>query len=411
MEEKQRTAVTKATTAPIAFLLDAKVQQIIDSSSIINQNLSSEQKEQLREEITDSLLAIKATEVANAMPCDSDLFISATKLMEMKNTEIPKLYDPIIPKGAIGILAGSSDTGKSMILRQLAICVTTGRDFLGFPFRGIHKAVIYAASEDNQEAVAFFLKQSNKHYNDPANNWQNLSFTFITDNIVENLDNRLSMHPCDLIIVDSLQDFFDGKDTSDSTQIRTFLNKFDALAKKYGCTIIFLHHISKGEEDNAPTKKALVGSQAIEAKARFVILLVSDRKDDSIRHFCLVKQNYLGSEYKRNSIDLKLDSETFTFNPTGQRTPLEQLGSTSDKKKESKAKGVNDYATDEEYQAFVSENVKEKISKTALLHKLKDVYSCRQDNAYDIFNYLVSNRWLEETKEKNKTYYQNACAF
>jgi len=412
MTEKERTAATVATTAPITSLLDAKVLQILQASKIICSNLTQEQINDLKEEITDSYLAQKIAEDANAMPGYRSSFVSAATLLEKKNAEIPKLFDPIIPQGVLGVLAGSSDAGKSMFLRQLAICCATGRDWLGYEYRGKHRGAIYCASEDDENATSVFLNANNNFFKDSPENWSNFDFTFITDDIVERLDMRLAEKPVDLIVMDCLQDFFNGKDTSDNTQVRAFYKPYDELCKKYGCTIIFLHHISKASEDNVPSKGALHGSQAIEAKPRLVMLLVGDKDDDSIKHLCIVKQNYLGPEWKRESIDLRFDKDSFTFQPTGLRTPLEQLGYTTGKKRESKAKGVDEYATDEVYQGFVGEFVGNgKVSKTALMKKLKEVYNCRQDKAYDIINYMVTKRWLQESVDNHKTFYENVCAF
>ena len=86
-------------------------------------------------------------------------FISAEDMLQMEITSVPCLFDPIIPKVGLGILGGESDAGKSMILRQLAICTALGFDFIGFPYQGNHGGVLYVSTEDAMEPSAVFLKK------------------------------------------------------------------------------------------------------------------------------------------------------------------------------------------------------------------------------------------------------------
>jgi hypothetical protein len=60
-------------------------------------------------------------------------FITAESLMNMKLDKLPYLVEGLIPQTGLFCLAGSSDTGKSALLRQLvfSICSKQGT-FLGF---------------------------------------------------------------------------------------------------------------------------------------------------------------------------------------------------------------------------------------------------------------------------------------
>src|ERR1035437_238817 len=54
----------------------------------------------------------------------------------------PMLVDGLIPVGAITLLVGESDTGKSLLALQLALCVCSNqREFLGLPICAKHKKV------------------------------------------------------------------------------------------------------------------------------------------------------------------------------------------------------------------------------------------------------------------------------
>ena len=93
------------------------------------------------------------------------------------------------------------------------------------------------------------------------------------------------------------------------------------MANKYVVTIIFLHHTRKDSSGMVPNKNSILGSQGFEAKMRSVLMLTQDSQDDSLRHFCIVKNNYLPDDVKSLSYVLKFN-EQLSFENTGERTRL-----------------------------------------------------------------------------------------
>ena len=52
-------------------------------------------------------------------------------------------------------MAGSSNTGKSYLLRYLCLCIVSGEtDFLNFNIQARHKRAIYVSTEDDETAIA-----------------------------------------------------------------------------------------------------------------------------------------------------------------------------------------------------------------------------------------------------------------
>ena len=77
--------------------------------------------------------------------------ITAEDLFNLNFDEIPFLLDKILPKIAVGAIAGSSDTGKSAFLRQLAMAIVSDEaDFLGFKINAEHKSVLYISTVDDE---------------------------------------------------------------------------------------------------------------------------------------------------------------------------------------------------------------------------------------------------------------------
>lgn len=249
---------------------------------------------------------------------------TATELLNRNITEIPQLLEPILPKVGLCGFAGSSDTGKSSFLRQLAVSVGIGEsEFLGFKLNASNKRAIYVSTEDDDYAISFLLKKANIEKQLPNELFNGLSFIFDTHNLIEKLDAYLVESKVDLIIIDAFTDLY-GKSMNDTNQVRTFLNEYSQLAQKHKCLIIFLHHTGKRTEELAPSKHNLLGSQGFEAKMRLVIELRNDFLHPDKRHLCIVKGNYLPKEYKTESF-VMLFNENLQFTMTDERVPFENL--------------------------------------------------------------------------------------
>lgn len=250
--------------------------------------------------------------------------ITGEMLLLSDPKEIPCLVYPFLQQTGIACLGGSSDTGKSSLLRQLACSIVTGeKEFLGFQINAKHRSVFYVSTEDSERDTAHLLSRQAQGLQ--ATQFQNLRFIFeISDQLLKNLDNRLSKRPADLVIIDCFADAY-GRDLKDTQQIRIYLHAFQALAQKHQCLILFLHHTGKRTENFEPNKNNLLSGQGFEAKMRLVIELRADRTNPQLRHLCIVKGNYLPSNYKKESYVLRFDEQNFTFTNTGDRVPFELL--------------------------------------------------------------------------------------
>lgn len=255
--------------------------------------------------------------------------ITAQELIERGVESLPTLVEPIFQQVGIGCLAGSSDTGKSSLLRQLAMAVASGkRTFLDFPLRTRHQSAIYVSTEDEQSGTSFMLNRQSKDglgTPQPPSRFAGLRFIFDTEELLPLLDAELTAQPADLVVIDAFSDLY-GKSLNESNQVRAFLNEYSQLAQRHECLILFLHHTGKRTDDEQPGKHQLLGSQGFEAKMRVVAMLVKDPSDPERRHLCVVKGNYLPHEVKAESFVLYFD-EFQNFHFTGERVPLTELQS------------------------------------------------------------------------------------
>lgn len=329
----------------------------------------------------------------------------ASDLIKRGITEIPMLFAPVFPRKGVALFAGSSDAGKSMLLRNMAISVSTGRDFLGWKYKGVHRSCIFVATEDDEDATSYLLSKHEKTYRDAVDDLRNLRFMFNSENIVAELDTELSLEPADLVIVDAYSDVFDGKEQNNAAQTRAFVNKFKVLAEKFQCLFLFLHHTGKRTEELTPSKNNFVGSQSLEASVRLGVELRVDRKNPELRHFCIVKGNYLGSQYKQASFVLKMD-ENFVFSETGDRISFDSLAlNPNQDKPQSKGKQPSDF-TEEQHLSFLRKSASEPVSKRKLTSAIMENFIVSDQPARKFIDYYIDGEYLKVLETKPYSTYQ-----
>lgn len=250
---------------------------------------------------------------------------SMRELLENPAERQPVLVEPLFPQCGLGAVIGSSDCGKSTMLRQLAACVAGGRDFLLWKTFPVHKRVLYVSTEDDSGAMSELLKRQNKAWQLSKEEAERVEFLFSCDCIAEKVKACLVAKPVDLVIIDTFGDICKD-DISQSNNIRNLLNLFADTARRHGCFILFAHHIRKTGENTAPSKLNVLGSQAFEAKMRVLIELRRSKRNKDLLHLCIVKGNYLPNDYKQQSFDLQTDSD-MNFTATGGRTELSEINS------------------------------------------------------------------------------------
>lgn len=249
---------------------------------------------------------------------------SASVLLRREVAEVPTLLKPFLPKVGIAVMAGSSDTGKSAWLRQLVTAIVLEEEeFIGQKLDLLHYSAIYVSTEDDENSIAFLIQKQNIQKMEPER-FKALRYIFETENLVKRLHNELFRMPADVVVIDTLTDVFGFNDFNNATVVRTFLHQYQKLASRYKCLVIFNHHLSKSKENGVPNKNAVLGSMAIESKARVLLELRKDRFDSSLRHLIVLKGNYLPAEVKESSVVLKFDADMI-FSNTGKTEMIEDL--------------------------------------------------------------------------------------
>jgi RecA-family ATPase len=249
-------------------------------------------------------------------------YYTAKELFNRKIMDVPMFWKPFIPqKGLVGI-TGSSDAGKSTLLRQLAIETCLKRNsFLGFPLNSRYGSVVYISTEDTDDAISASLQRQARGMDLEKIN--GLKFVFNEGDPKKILAEILKEEKVDLVIIDAWTDLYIG-DPNNTVQVRKSLNALSKIAQRYDCAILILHDTVKHSEKHEPNKSKVNGSQGIEAKLRSVIEIRDSSGDEKL--LSILKGNYIPAEMKKNSIILKFDEECLRFSSTGKEVNIRAVG-------------------------------------------------------------------------------------
>jgi RecA-family ATPase len=285
------------------------------------------------------------------------MFMTGSEILAYKNVHEKFLVEPILPCGTVCFLAGPSDTGKSILSRQIAVAVALGKtSVLGMPLKLKHQRAIVISTEDDRTD----WKEKLTLYSLPIaeKGLENLlvSFEPETCDIIQ-LRKCLEVNPVDIIVVDVFADIFQGN-LNDVMDVRKFLKPYKKLANDFDCTILFLHHLTKSGQKSEPSKLNLVGSQGLEAIARSVLELRADPTDLDCRLLSVVKNNYISPKAKSIASKLKLN-EKLEFENQGSKL-IQDIG-----KKAS-------HSTNEEVIKLILEEKKKGSSSRAISTKLSE---------------------------------------
>jgi len=132
--------------------------------------------------------------------------VSATNLLNRQIEDIPCLVEPFLQEVGLACIAGSSDTGKSSLLRYLCMCIASGKNnFLGFNIKAKRRRAIYVSTEDDATAVAYLLRRQNRELNADPSRLKGLEFIFDTGNLLQDIDGILTDAPVDIGHVNKLK--------------------------------------------------------------------------------------------------------------------------------------------------------------------------------------------------------------
>lgn len=206
------------------------------------------------------------------------------------------IVDIILAKGLV-ILSAKSKLGKSWLALDLALCVASGCDFLGF--NTTQGKVLYIDLE-NTPSLAQGRMRTLLNGKDAPEDFEILNdFSTMNDYFEEDLRELLTKKKYSLVIVDVLQKVKKQKKLGQSDYEADYetMTTLKKIADEFNIALILVHHNRKMTNDTDPFENLLGSTALMGASDEVIVLHKKDRKDKeatmSISGRTVVENNYM----------------------------------------------------------------------------------------------------------------------
>lgn len=167
------------------------------------------------------------------------------------------LVPDLVPQNTVTLFSGDGGTGKSLLSLQLAVAVSTGRQWIG---KAVSEgSVIYMSAEDDDNELHRrlddILRAERRTYDDLKGlTLRSLAgedallavesqVSLIAWELFKELDQRAADEAPTLIVIDTLADVYPANE-NDRAKVRQFIGILRGLAIKRQCAVLLLGHPS-----------------------------------------------------------------------------------------------------------------------------------------------------------------------
>lgn len=217
-------------------------------------------------------------------PADEELFES---MANVTPREVDFLWEPYFVRGAINLLEGDPNVGKTYLLCEIAAAISSGRPLPG-QSEGKPANVLFMSAEDDPETtlvrrlMRMNAKLSRITFSKRFFRLEEEALGWIEKHIVEK--------KAAVLILDPLLAYMQGGiDMNKANETRPFMARLAELAKATNVTVIALRHLTKGEKDKAIFRG--LGSVDITAAARSAVLIGHHPENQDLRVMVHIKHN------------------------------------------------------------------------------------------------------------------------
>jgi hypothetical protein len=218
------------------------------------------------------------------------------------------IVDKLVPSRVTTLLAAHGGAGKSMLALQMAVCVATGRPFMGCEVQ--QAPVTFYSAEDDRTALTLRLVRildlmgiddsevkARLHlldmtdYSDPAlfveGSYPEVDGSLRRGGRETGVVNGLSKH-CEitgsqLLIVDNASDVF-AADENTRTLVRRFIHSLSDIARETNGGVMLLAHVDKETARYAKHAEGYSGSTAWHNSARSRLFLTANDDGVTLKH-------------------------------------------------------------------------------------------------------------------------------
>ena len=222
--------------------------------------------------------------------------VSIADLYDLEMPLKPVVIDGILRQSEIMNLIAAPKTGKSWLTLHLALCIASGREWLGHTCTP--QKVLYIDNELHRETsmnrLKLVLKASGIPYGEIKDSFY---FWHLRGKwkSVEEIGNRIEAFKAKgygVIIVDAFYRALPrGTVENDNGAITDVYNMLDRFAQEIGCSFILIHHTSKGNQSQKSVTDVGAGAGA-QSRAADTHGIIREHKDDGYLVLELVVRSF-----------------------------------------------------------------------------------------------------------------------
>lgn len=203
-----------------------------------------------------------------------------TMYSEVEQKEVEWLWYPYIPKGMVTILQGDPKCGKTFMLIDLIARITKGDKK---PFSEECFEIGTVILQNNDDPVEYtLLPRLNKQGADVSKvAFVNEDDKKLMFSDLKRLEETIKEVNPTLIVIDPIQAFMGKADPNAQVQVRNSLAPLKIIVEKYGCSIVLVQHLKKGNEAKSIYKGA--GSIDFVGFARSTLMVFKNPEDKAER--------------------------------------------------------------------------------------------------------------------------------
>ena len=241
--------------------------------------------------------------------------ISAAELQKMPLPPVQFIINGLLPVG-LGLLVSPPKYGKSWMVLDMGLSVTTGAHFLG---RSTNPGgCLYLALEDSLNRLKDRMEKVLKGAAAPVGFEYAVKCLDLSHGLLEQLDNYLQEKPdTRLIIIDTLQKIrgAGGRENAYNADYRE-MGLLKAFADQHKICILLVHHLRKMADDGDPFNR-ISGTAAIFGAADVAMVLSREKREDT-----QTKLSYQGRDIEGGDQILEFDKEAFRWKLLGDESWL-----------------------------------------------------------------------------------------
>ena len=189
----------------------------------------------------------------------------------------PYVIEGLLRQGETMNIVASPKTGKSWFIYNLVITLANGGDFLGWTSPSNLNCLL-VDNELHQEELVWRLRKVEKAIGAKAGKSLRVSSlrgSGLDISGLEAMMAEIGASQYDVIVLDALYRFLpEGTSENDNAQMMAIYNALDRIGRIYGCSIIVVHHASKGEQSGKSITDIGAGAGSITRAADSQVVLL-----------------------------------------------------------------------------------------------------------------------------------------